>query len=119
MSFDLSSSESLLPILQPLFLGDTQAAASACWALSLLSTFLAMDTTGCAVHPAALLLGGLTPGCSWATALPYPLTHTALSMMLVGRLSSNFLAVDNAVLDFGALKQSASLLDMYYVHREH
>ena len=59
MSFDLSS-ESLLPILKPLFLGGTKTAASA-WALSLLSTILAVDTTGCALRPAAPLLGGPAP----------------------------------------------------------
>ena len=86
-------------------------------ALSLLSTFL----VGALLWTLLVALSVLPhrcwaarhPGCSWAAALPYPLTHTALSVTLVGRLWSTFPAVGNAVLDFGALKQSASLLGIF------
>jgi hypothetical protein len=88
-------------------------------ALSLLSTFL----VGALLWTLLALLSVLPhrcwaarhPGCSWAAALPYPLTHTALSVTLVGRLWSTFPAVGNAVLDLGALKQSASLLGIFGV----
>ena len=52
---------------------------------------------------------------SWAVALTYPLTYTVLSVTLVGRLFSTLPAVGNAVLDFGALKQTASLLGIFGV----
>ena len=88
-------------------------------AVSLLSTFL----VGALLWTLLALLSVLPhrcwaarhPGCSWAAALPYPLTHTALSVTLVGRLWSTFPAVGNAVLDLGALKQSASLLGIFGV----
>ena len=87
-------------------------------ALSMLTTFVA----GLLLWMLFAALSVLPHRCfaaryptSWAVALTYPLTHTVLSVTVVGRLLSTFPAVGNAVLDVDALKQTASLLGLFGV----